>query len=160
MLNGALQSLGRQNVVRFRPNKLYRTLWPSGIGTSQEMLFGCQRSICTEHGLGLDNVPDVRQCLVVEAVQVENLAFVVVDVARWGVRLQSAVDGYLWGIRTHAMAVDFCTAAIGQQWRPPCGASDRKALCVGLARYTHRDVCNVWSTRSALVDQNFDGVLI
>ena len=47
------------------------------------MLFGCQRSMCTEHGLGLDNAPEVLGCLVVEAVQVDNLAFAVVDVARW-----------------------------------------------------------------------------
>jgi hypothetical protein len=47
------------------------------------MLFGCQRSMCTEHGLGLDNAPEVLRCLVVEAVQVDNLAFAVVDVARW-----------------------------------------------------------------------------
>ena len=114
-----------------------------------------------QHDLGPDKVPEVLRCLVVEAFQVENLAFVVVDVARWGVRLQSAVDGYLWGIRTHALAVDSCAAC---DWAAVattvCGASDRKALRVGLARRTHRAACNVWSTRSALVDQNVDGVLI
>jgi len=46
------------------------------------MLFGCQRSMCTEHGHGLDNAPEVLRCHVVEAVQVGDLAFAVVDVAR------------------------------------------------------------------------------
>ena len=50
------------------------------------MLFGCQRSICTEHGLGLDNAPDVLSCIVVEAVEVENASVVVVDVAHLGVQ--------------------------------------------------------------------------
>jgi hypothetical protein len=43
--------------------------------------------MCTEHGLGLDNAPDVLGCIVVEAVEVENVSVVVVDVAHRGVRL-------------------------------------------------------------------------
>ena len=47
-------------------------------------LFGWQRSICTGHALGTDKAPEVLRCLVRKAVQVVNLAYVVVDVAHRG----------------------------------------------------------------------------
>jgi hypothetical protein len=59
------------------------------------MLFGCQRSICTEHDLGPDNAPEGLRCLAVEAVEVEHATVVDVDIAHRDVRLCPMVVGRL-----------------------------------------------------------------
>src|SRR5674476_853760 len=86
LLSGALQSLGRQHVCSVSTQQTVPNTLAVRHRDKPSMLFGCQRSMCTEHGLGLDNAPDVLSCIVVEAVEVENASVVVVDVAHLGVQ--------------------------------------------------------------------------
>jgi len=81
LLNGALQSLGRQNLVRFRPNKLHRTLWPSGIATSQPSR-SVVREVCVPNRSSSLTMPRTYQgAWSCKPVEVENASIVVVDVA-------------------------------------------------------------------------------
>ena len=91
------------NVVRFRPNKLYRTLWPSGIATTQPSC-SVVREVCVPNSLSSLTMPlTYPGALSWKPVEVENASVVVVDVAHRRVRLWPMVVGYLWGIRTEVV---------------------------------------------------------